>query len=199
MHNFELNASRSRHLSEIVSWIFLISHNWNQVFAVLIVQYLFWNYLCLRQSEDGDGSGGGGGSRGGRINGNDSTNNNMDVIFLGSNGHNNQKDVNREAVAPQNRFPNKYSSCKTLQRKLELKVERAKRNYSQQNRNEVITVRTANIFWNEKLFKQITKSRKQRHLMIVCLFIFKGHKKQCITHTNQSPSDSGPYTSTCWI
>lgn len=63
----------------------------------------------------------------------------MDVIFLGSNGNNNQKDVNREATT-QNRFPNKYSSCKTLQRKLELKVERAKRNYSQQNRNDVITV-----------------------------------------------------------
>lgn len=98
----------------------------------------------MRQSEDGDGSGVGGG--GGRVNGNDSTNNNMDVIFLGSNGNNNQKDVNREAIAPQSRFPSKYSSCKTLQRKLELKVERAKRNYSQQNRNEVITVCTAYIF-----------------------------------------------------
>lgn len=102
----------------------------------------------MRQSEDGDGSGGGSGGRGGRVNfnGNDSTNNNMDVIFLGSNGNHNQKDVKREATTPQNRFPNKYSSCKTLQRKLELKVERAKRNYSQQNRNEVITVCIANIF-----------------------------------------------------
>lgn len=88
----------------------------------------------MRQLEDGEGVGGGGG-----VGGNDSTNNNMDVIFLGSNGNNNQKDVNREPTI-QNRFPNKYSSCKTLQRKLELKVERAKRNYSQQNRNEVITV-----------------------------------------------------------
>lgn len=95
----------------------------------------------MRQSEDGDGSGGGG-VGGGRIivNGSDSTNNNMDVIFLGPNGNNNQRDVNREVITSQNRFPNKYSSCKTLQRKLELKVERAKRNYSQQNRNEVTTV-----------------------------------------------------------
>lgn len=96
-----------------------------------------------RQSENdegecGDGSGGGGGSTV-ILNGNDSTNNNMDVIFLGRNGINNQKDVKRE-VTTQNQFSNKYSSCKTLQRKLELKVERAKRNYSQQNRNEVITV-----------------------------------------------------------
>lgn len=66
----------------------------------------------------------------------------MDVIFLRSTGNNNQRDAIREVITSQNRFPNKFSSCKTLQRKLELKVERAKRNYSQQNRNEVITVCT---------------------------------------------------------
>lgn len=102
----------------------------------------------MRQSEDGDGGSSGGGSGRTIVNGNDSTNNNMDVIFLGPNGNNNQKDVNREVAAPQSRFPNKYSSCKTLQRKLELKVERAKRNYSQQNRNEVITVCKLKICWN---------------------------------------------------
>lgn len=38
-------------------------------------------------------------------------------------------------------FSNKYTSCKTLQRKLELKVERAKKNYSKQNGSDVTTVR----------------------------------------------------------
>lgn len=110
-----------------------------------IVLYIFKIEFNMRQSEDGDGSGVGGGGRI-TVNGNDSTNNNMDVIFLGSHGINNQKSVTREATTPQSRFPNKYSSCKTLQRKLELKVERAKRNYSQQNRNEVITVSALQIY-----------------------------------------------------
>lgn len=96
----------------------------------------------MRQSEksdDGVFDGSGGSDGGVNANSTDSTNNNMEIIFLGPNGNTNLKDVNREST-PQNRFPNKYSSCKTLQRKLELKVERAKRNYSQHNRNEVITV-----------------------------------------------------------
>lgn len=85
-----------------------------------------------QQSENGDD---------GSIHSNDSANNNMEVIFLGPNGNNNQSSLNRD-ITTNNRYPNKYSSCKTLQRKLELKVERAKRNYSQQNGGEMIQVRT---------------------------------------------------------
>ncbi|XP_031635274.1 uncharacterized protein LOC116349644 [Contarinia nasturtii] len=78
--------------------------------------------------------------------GNILTNNNMDVIFLGQNSNNNcstatqgiAATTNRDTTT-NNRFPNKYNnSCKTLQRKLELKVERAKKNYSQQNGSDVV-------------------------------------------------------------
>lgn len=49
--------------------------------------------------------------------------------------------INRD-TATNNRFPKQYNnSCKTLQRKLELKVERAKKNYSQQNGSEMVNVR----------------------------------------------------------
>lgn len=63
---------------------------------------------------------------------NDSTNNNMEVIFLGQNSTNNLNNI-------ENNIKNKFSSCKTLQRKLELKVERAKRNFSYNNGQSVIT------------------------------------------------------------
>lgn len=93
------------------------------------------------QSENGDD---------GSVHSNDSMNNNMEVIFLGPNGNNNQLSGNREATANCRYPPNKYSSCKTLQRKLELKVERAKRNYSQQRGGEVAQVRNS--------FKSMTDS-----------------------------------------
>lgn len=65
----------------------------------------------------------------------------MEVIFLGQNSNNNHTStVNRDAASG-SRFPNKFSSCKTLQRKLELKVERAKKNYSQQNGTDVTNVK----------------------------------------------------------
>lgn len=131
MHNFDLNASRSRLASEMVSHTFdsiLVSppayfnlhHNLTTV----------WNHFG-RQSENGDDA---------SVHSNDSMNNNMEVIFLGPNGNQNQSSGNRDAIT-NSRYPNKYSSCKTLQRKLELKVERAKRNYSQQNGGEVAQVR----------------------------------------------------------
>lgn len=59
---------------------------------------------------------------------NDSTNNNMEVIFVGqSSGANN----NYIPMTAHTTVDNELNSCKTLQRKLELKVERAKRNFSQ--------------------------------------------------------------------
>lgn len=97
------------------------------------IDFIFWQ---SERSDDGGvvGDGGGDGNGSGLIvNSNDSTNNNMDVIFLGTNGN-----VNRASMNIGN--PNKYSSCKTFQRKLELKVERAKRNYIQHNQNEVTRV-----------------------------------------------------------
>lgn len=60
---------------------------------------------------------------------NDSTNNNMEVIFVGqssSGSNNNYVPINAHTIVD-----NEFNSCKTLQRKLELKVERAKRNFSQ--------------------------------------------------------------------
>lgn len=78
---------------------------------------------------------------------NDSTNNNMDVIFLGSNGNDNHTAISQNTMS-NNKLPNKYSSCKTLQRKLELKVERAKRNYSQKNGSDTDKVSIAYIFLN---------------------------------------------------
>lgn len=82
--------------------------------------------------------------------GNDSTNNNMEVIFLGQNSNNNQTSVSNRDTASGSRFPNKFSSCKTLQRKLELKVERAKKNYSQQNGSDVINVSTLQFEFGQK-------------------------------------------------
>lgn len=59
---------------------------------------------------------------------NDSTNNNMEVIFVGqsSSFNNNYAPIKTHAVVD-----NEFNSCKILQRKLELKVERAKRNFGQ--------------------------------------------------------------------
>lgn len=61
---------------------------------------------------------------------NDSTNNNMEVIFVGqsSGANNNYIPMNAHTTVD-----NELNSCKTLQRKLELKVERAKRNFSQRS------------------------------------------------------------------
>lgn len=57
----------------------------------------------------------------------------MEVIFLGQQPYNNHSltGINSDVS---------INSCKTLQRKLELKVERAKRNYSQQNGIDAIDV-----------------------------------------------------------
>lgn len=78
-------------------------------------------------------------------------NNNMEVVFFGQNSNNNYSSVavtttTEPAVAANKdpisiRFPNKFSSCKILQRKLELKVERAKKNYSHQNASDIMNVR----------------------------------------------------------
>lgn len=66
----------------------------------------------------------------------------MEVIFLGKNSNNNHtSSASNKDSASGSKFPNKFSSCKTLQRKLELKVERAKKNYSQQNGSDVINVK----------------------------------------------------------
>lgn len=63
---------------------------------------------------------------------NDSSNNNMEVIFVGqsssSTSNNNYMPMNAHAAA----LNNDVNSCKTLQRKLEMKVERAKRTFIQQ-------------------------------------------------------------------
>lgn len=89
---------------------------------------------------------------------NNNNNNNQhhhhtDVIFLGNNSksyqfntiNGNQKRENEENnIYEQNNsnlndvshMSNKLNSCKTLQRKLEMKVERAKRNYSHFNNNQ---------------------------------------------------------------
>lgn len=64
------------------------------------------------------------------ISDNDTTNNNMEVIFVGqsSSSNNNYVPINAHPTVD-----NEFNSCKMLQRKLELKVERAKRNFSQQH------------------------------------------------------------------
>lgn len=67
-----------------------------------------------------------------------STNNNMDVMFVGPNNNHcgtNGIRLNNEDTFRSKQVTNNHSSCKTLQRKLELKVERAKKNYSQHSAN----------------------------------------------------------------
>lgn len=69
---------------------------------------------------------------------NDSTNNNMEVIFVGqssSSSNNNYIPTNAHTIVD-----NEFNSCKTLQRKLELKVERAKRNFSQHSNGDNGTI-----------------------------------------------------------
>lgn len=85
----------------------------------------------------------------GTVNSNNSTNNNMEVIFLGQQSYNNRPStgMNRDVASS-----SKFNSCKTLQRKLELKVERAKKNYSQQNEIDSIDVRNS---WNIPLKKKM--------------------------------------------
>lgn len=68
---------------------------------------------------------------------NEAANNNMEVIFLGQN----DSDKTIKNAPTSSRLPNKFSSCKTLQRKLELKVERAKKNFSQNGGTESIRVK----------------------------------------------------------
>lgn len=68
-----------------------------------------------------------------------SPNNNYDVMFLGpkttasQNDNQQQRNNGTKTNGMDGPIPNHISSCKTLQRKLEMKVERAKRNYSQFN------------------------------------------------------------------
>lgn len=61
-------------------------------------------------------------------------NKNVEVIFAGSSSKN---DNNQFA---QHQYSNQFNSCRTLQRKLELKVERAKKNFSQSSENEAFNV-----------------------------------------------------------
>lgn len=62
----------------------------------------------------------------------------MEVLFLGKNVKTNHSSVNSsDTYGP---FSNEYNSCKTLQRKLELKVERVKNSYYQQSGSDVNTV-----------------------------------------------------------
>lgn len=64
----------------------------------------------------------------------DSTNNNMEVIFLGQST--NSTHNNNSGYTHDNSVDSGLSSCRTLQRKLELKVERARRSYSH-NQQEI--------------------------------------------------------------
>lgn len=67
----------------------------------------------------------------------ENSNNIPEVTFMGQHSINNVNPNKNEhcAIKNINNIPlsNDLSSCKILQRKLELKVERAKRNYSQLN------------------------------------------------------------------
>lgn len=53
----------------------------------------------------------------------------MEVIFLGQSSKSDYSNKNSSSFHD-NTVDSGFSSCKTLQRKLELKVEKAKRNYS---------------------------------------------------------------------
>lgn len=70
----------------------------------------------------------------------DSTNNNMEVIFLGQSTNSTYN--NNSGYTHDNSVDSGLSSCKTLQRKLELKVERARRSFSH-NQQEIRTVTAA--------------------------------------------------------
>lgn len=70
-------------------------------------------------------------------------NKNVEVIFAGSKSHESSgpssKNDNNQ-FAQHHQYSNQFNSCRTLQRKLELKVERAKKNFSQSSENEAFNV-----------------------------------------------------------
>lgn len=83
---------------------------------------------------------------------NDTTNNNnMEVIFVGQSSTANNNNHIPKNTYTHTSVDNEFNSCKILQRKLELKVERAKRNFSQQSSG--------------------TLERKQVHCKIVMIII----------------------------
>lgn len=139
MHHFDVKSSNYRKENKMVIDLLFIF----QFILILNLCFVFIYYSCNQfvtesliglQSANGfDGT----------ATGNDSmNNNNMEVIFLGQHHSNNNQTStagNRDAASG-SRISNKFSSCKTLQRKLELKVERAKKNFSQQNGSDAINV-----------------------------------------------------------
>lgn len=68
--------------------------------------------------------------------------NNIEVIFAGSKRHESgpSSSKNDNNMFAQHQYSNQFNSCRTLQRKLELKVERAKKNFSQNSENESFNV-----------------------------------------------------------
>lgn len=133
MHHFDLKTTNGFKEDEMVIWNFI---EFSFVCRCLLFVHIFTikisTIIGLQTMHNGNGNGNG--------NYNDITNN-MEVIFLGQNSNSNQSSaVTNRDDATSSRFSHKYTSCKTLQRKLELKVERAKKNYSKQNGSEVTQV-----------------------------------------------------------
>lgn len=145
MHHFDVKIANYRKQNKMVIDLFVIiqfflvlnlfcifHYSCNQFVTESLTRFLY-QLIGLQSANGFDGTGAG----------NDSmNNNNMEVIFLGQHSNNNQTSTagNRDSASG-SRISNKFSSCKTLQRKLELKVERAKKNYSQQNGSDAINVR----------------------------------------------------------
>lgn len=144
MHHFDLKTTNGFKGDEMVIWNFVDFHLCvGAVFFVDIFKIKNSTIIGLQTTHNGNG------------NCNDITNN-MEVIFLGQNSNSNQSStVTSRDDATSSRFSHKYTSCKTLQRKLELKVERAKKNYSKQNGSEVtqVIIKSMGFIWkkNNKL------------------------------------------------
>lgn len=119
-------------------------------------------------------------------------NNNFDIVFADPKSKKARNDnVYRNNVTKsiQNNIPHHMSTCRTLQRKLEMKVERAKRNYSQYNQS--------NAAQNEVVFEAFTMSTHKRiflhSLFIMCCILggaYHATKCQCQSDSNQSSSNS---------
>lgn len=118
MDKFDLNKTRNHSVSKNKTIIY-------------VDKEMFVKWILLQNSISTDSSN------------SNSTINNMDVMFVGPNSNHstvNAAKTNGDALSSKS-FSNNFSSCKTLQRKLELKVERAKRNYSQHSANAASKVR----------------------------------------------------------
>lgn len=134
------------------------------------------------------------------------TNNNFDVAFIDpkSQSARNENNIYRNKVTKsiQDNIPHHMSTCRTLQRKLEMKVERAKRNYTQFNQknanlNEVLSHCHIYIFKSIDVLTHVLCHCTRLYIIMYCVGgSYEYTKCQCKFDTNQ-PSSNTRCTGKC--